>query len=45
MHGDDAAADEFSTAVRRRKQRYQSLPSEDLNALVSYLSSLNEAKE
>lgn len=35
----DAAA-ELSTAVRRRKQRYHNLPPEDLNALVSYLSSL-----
>ncbi len=43
--GTGVAADELSTAVRRRKQRYQSLPPEDLNALVSYLSSLKEAKE
>lgn len=42
--GTGVAADELSMAVRRRKQRYQDLPPEDLNALVSYLSSLKEAK-
>lgn len=43
--GTGVATDELSPAVRRRKQRYQSLPPEDLNALVTYLSSLKEAKE
>jgi mono/diheme cytochrome c family protein len=43
--GTGVAADELSTAVRRRKQRYQNLSPEDLNALVTYLSSLKEAKE
>lgn len=43
--GTGVTADELSTAVRRHKQRYQSLPTEDLNALVTYLSSLKEAKE
>jgi mono/diheme cytochrome c family protein len=43
--GTGVAADELSTAVRRRKQRYQNLPPEDLKALVSFLSSLKEPKE
>lgn len=42
MLGTGDAADELSAAIRRRKQRYQSLPLEDLNALVRYLSSLRE---
>lgn len=38
--GTGEATAELSAAVRRRKQRYQKLPPEDLNALVGYLSSL-----
>ena len=43
--GTGVAAGELSPAVRRRKQRYQSLPPEDLGALVGYLSSLQAPAE
>jgi len=38
--GDGLAADLLPDAIRRRKQRYRSLPEADLGALVAYLSTL-----
>lgn len=38
--GSGAASAQLPAAVLRRKQRYQSLPAEDLDALVNYLTTL-----
>jgi mono/diheme cytochrome c family protein len=38
--GSGLAADLLNDAIRRRKQRYASLPEEDLSALVAYLAQL-----
>lgn len=42
--GDGFAADLLPDAIRRRKQRYGSLPEADLGALVTYLSTLKAIK-
>jgi len=38
--GTGAAAGQLPVTVRRRKERFQQLPAEDLNALVAYMASL-----
>jgi len=38
--GAGAAADQLPVTVRRRKERFQKLPAEDLKALVAYMVSL-----
>lgn len=38
--GTGAAAEQLSVTVRRRKERFQMLPAEDLHALVVYMVSL-----
>lgn len=43
--GTGKAADLLTPAVQRRKQRYQTLPEQDLDALVAYLGSLQIARE
>jgi mono/diheme cytochrome c family protein len=40
--GSGGAAETLSPAVQRRKQRYQSIPAEEMNALVAYLATLKE---
>jgi mono/diheme cytochrome c family protein len=42
--GVGTATEFLSAAVARRKQRYQSLPREDLDALIAYLANLKSAK-
>jgi len=42
--GTGVAAETLSPAMRRRKQRYQSMPAEELSALVHYLSGLKEPR-
>jgi len=42
--GTGAAADILPPGIVRRKQRYRSLPQDDLDALVSYLSTLKASK-
>jgi len=42
--GAGIAAEMLSPAIRRRKQRYQSMPAEQLSALVHYMSGLKEPR-
>lgn len=42
--GTGIAADLLPPAIAKRKQRYQSIPEADLQALIAYLSSLKAAK-
>lgn len=42
--GTGAVADILPPGIVRRKQRYRSLPQDDLDALVSYLSTLKASK-
>ncbi len=42
--GTGAAADILPPGIVRRKQRYRSLPQDNLDALVSYLSTLKASK-
>lgn len=43
--GTGIAETKLSNAVRGRKQRYQSLPAEDMKALVEYLSGLKREEK
>lgn len=42
--GTGIAADLLPPAIAKRKQRYQSIPEDDLKALIAYLSSLKAPK-
>ena len=43
--GSGPAKDLLSSTVLRRKERYKTLPAEEMNALITYLSSFQESKE